>query len=361
MIHTLPAEMKDGMQETINSAFNTHLSPFKSSIVEEMSQNNSANQSVMLEQLEELFERYLGSQRLHPGLVPPSRGQSPTPSLPPYTPTQRRSLDERPGTVMYTPEMLKANSICIESLLIPLESESTFRKVDGITGDVEVTHRLQLWWASTCSDILWVQGANSNAGLEAPPLAEVLVAVAREACVSVLSYTCRRLNTAGSEIPSHDLLFDLLCSLIWQYTQTMTDTIYVAADFSIERFNSVKQIHIEDAILAAMDLLHDLICVEHPNTRKMIVLEGLQLLDYGNEKLLEKQVRDLIEMFLPDLVSKDVKVPRALIKTLILTDQQTPLLMDLIDFEHIVDASNMNGSDGFLAVSTFEEEQDKKG
>ncbi|RDW61105.1 hypothetical protein BP6252_12488 [Coleophoma cylindrospora] len=344
MIHKLPADIKVGMQETIDTALNTHLSLFKSSIVGDISQHDIANRSIWLQQLEELFERYLGSQRLR-------LTTSPAPSLPPqYTPTEQRSSDEQPGFTIYTPEMLKTNAARVEEHLIPKDPDFLPRRIDGITADVELTHRLQLWWTTPSSDLLWIQGADTNPCSNDPPLAVDISAVAREANIPVLSYTCRRLHpSTGNEIAPLDLFADLLYSLIWQCAQAISDTLNTSVDFGISRFK------FEDnspaSITSALELFHDLIRAEDKFIRKIVVLNSLQLLEYSGDGFLETQFGKLIGIVLQG----DTKAVGPCIKTVVLTEEQTLMLLNSVGAEKTLDASRMVGSSGFLAISELKE------
>ena len=349
MLHTLQKDMKGDIQESVSTAFNTHLSPFKSSIVAEISQHDNLSRSAWMEQLEEIFERYLGSQRLR--LTP-----SPSPSLPPqYSPTDVKRHEAYPGLAMYTPEMMKANAAHIEKLLISTTQDPLYPKIGGITADLEITHRLRLWWLSSPSDLLWIHIPSTDTGTTTSPLAINIVAGAREADIPVLWYVCKRVDSSGNEISKNDLLLDLLYSLIWQSIQNITIPFSSALDFSVARFENVDKI--PSSVPECLPLLHDILRIKGPPLRNLVVIDGLQLLDYSDDPVVEYMIGELLH----SLQGKGDSSSEPVFKTLLTTEDQTLLLLNAITPERVLDASNLAGGSGYFDFSEFEDNVKEKG
>lgn len=340
----LQKDMKGDIQESISTAFNTHLSPFKSSIVAEISQHDNLSRSAWIEQLEEIFERYLGSQRLT--LTP-----SPSPSLPPqYTATDSRKLEATPGLTMYTPELLKANASHLERLLISTTQDPLTVKINGTTADLEITHNLRLWWTSPSSDLLWIHSPSTDSPTTTSPLATNVVATAREADIPVLWFFCKRLDSSGNEIQHHDLFMDLIYSLIHQTVQNMATPFFSPLDFSVSRFSLLDKS--PSSTVEAISIFHDLLHISEASAgpaRTLVVLDGLQLLDYRGDSSLEYMINDFLDIF----QRKNAALSELIVKTLVTTEEQTLLLLNTIVPERVVDASDLVGNSGFFSVADF--------
>ena len=350
MLHTLQKDMKGDIQESVNTVFNTHLSPLKSSIVAEISQHDNLSRSTWLEQLEEVFERYLGSQR--PVLIPSS-----SPSLPPqYTPTDSGRREEAPGCTKYTPEMLKEKAAKVKSLLIPVLPDPIPDKIGGITADLEIVHQLRLWWTTGSSDLLWIHSLPRDIQTGTSSLAIDVVAIAQEANFPVLWYVCKRLDPSGTEIQQIDLFADLVYSLIHQMLQSIPNSFCSELDLSISRFDLLEKSPL--SITEAISILDDLLQINDEASAKdivLVVLDGLQLLDYSCDSSLELHIREFLSILQGD--SSKLSVP--IIKSLVTTEEQTAILLDSVGPGRMVDGSRVVGSDGFFSLAEFQDRETK--
>lgn len=286
MLHQLQAKMKGDIQETIESSLNTHLSPIKSIIIAEISQHDNLSRATWIEQLEEIFKRYLGSQM-------PALTSSPG-SPPRCTPTQSRDPSPSLRHTTYTAEMLKSDAAHLHSLLIPVHGINLPLKIDGVTADLEITHRLRLWLASSESELLWIQGIAANSQTSTPSLALDAVAAARAANVPVLWYICRRLDSSGNEISQTELFVDLLISLLHQLTQSTSCSFPNNFGLGASRFSLLNKS--PNSILDALALLSDILCRSERSCHRIIVIDGLDLLDYSGDESLEDHVKSLLSI-----------------------------------------------------------------
>jgi hypothetical protein len=340
MLHQLQANMKGDIQETIESSLNTHLSPFKSTITAEICQHDDLSRATWVGQLEEILERYLGSQRLV---------LTPSPGPPRYTPTHSRNPSPTPTGTKYTPEMMKRDAVHLQRLLIPAHEIELPLIIDGVMADLEITHRLRLWLDSTESEILWIQGPTEAPQTNTPSLSRVAidtVAAARAANVDVLWYICKRLDSSGNEITQTKLFIDLLISLLLQLIQSKTCAF--PNDFGVRASGFDSLDASPDSIPDALGLLRDVMDGSNESRHRIVVIDGLDLLDYSDDEILE----DHIKSFLGILKFPSTGAP---IKTLITTEDQTTLLLDIIGQENMVDASQFGGWSGFLPFAEFGE------
>ncbi|KAN0113248.1 hypothetical protein V8E51_006199 [Hyaloscypha variabilis] len=338
MLHQLQANMKGDIQETIESSLNTHLSPFKSAITAELSQHNDLSRATWVGQLEEILERYLGSQRAV---------LTPSPGPPRYTPNHSRNPSPTPTPTKYTTEMIKRDVAHLQSLLIPVHEIDIPLSTDGVTADLEITHRLRLWLASEESEILWIQGNTVDSQINTPSIAIDTVAAARAANVSVLWYKCQRLDASGNEISQTRLFLDLLVSLLHQLLQSTPCDFLNDVGALVPGFESMDAS--SDSIRTALDLLAEIMVygTTQPDHR-IVVIDGLDLLGYSSDNLLEDHTKDLLDRLRAPL-------GEAPTKTLITTTDQTTLLLDIIGQENVIDASQFSGLNGFIPFAEFGE------
>ena len=330
--------MKGDIQETIESSLNTHLSPFKSTMTAEISQHDDLSRATWMGQLEEILERYLGSQRLV---------LTPSPGPPRYTPTHSRDLSPTPTGTKYTPEMMEHDAAHLQRLLIPAHEIELPLTIDGLMADLEITRRLRLWLKSTESEILWIQGHAETPQTNIATLSRVAidtVAAAREANVDVLWYICKRLDSSGNEITQTKLFIDLIISLLLQLIRSKTGALQLDFGVRASGFDSLDAS--PDSIPDALGLLRDVMDGGSKIRHRLVVLDGLDLLDYSGDSILE----DHIKSFLGILKFPSTKAPT---KTLITTADQTTLLLDIIGQENMVDASQIDGWSGFISFVEF--------
>jgi len=336
MLHQLQANMKGDIQETIESSLNTHLSPFKSAITAELSQHDDLSRATWVGQLEEILERYLGSQRAV---------LTPSPGPPRYTPNHSRNPSPSPTPTKYTTNMMERNLAHLRSLLIPLHEIDIPPVIDGLTADLEITHRLRLLLASEKSGILWIQEATAGSQTNNPSLATATVAAARAANVTVLWYKCERLDLSGNEILRAKLFLDLLISLLVQLLQSMTcEHLH---DFGASSFAVFSLDASPESILTALHLLNNAIYGSSDSNHRIVVLDGLELLDYSDDKILDDNIKTLLSML-------QGPSPGTPIKTLVTTEDQTTLLLDIIAQEKVLDSSQLSGLEGFIPFVEFE-------
>jgi hypothetical protein len=340
MLHQLQADMKGDIQDTIESSLNTHLSPFKSAITAEISQHDDLSRATWIGQLEEILERYLGSQRLV---------LTPSPGPPRYTPTHSRNPSPTPTGTKYTLEMMKYDTARLQRLLIPAYEIELPPTIDGVKADMEITHRLRLWLASTKSEVLWIQGHTEAAQTNMSSLSSVAidtVAAARAADVDVLWYICKRLDSSGNEITQTKLFVDLLISLLLQLIQCKTYSF--PNDFGVGKSGFDSLDATPKSIPDALSLLKDAMADGNESRHRIVVIDSFDLLDYSGDEALENHIKSFVGML-------EVPPPGTPTKTLLTTEEQTTVLLDLIGQENMVDSSQFGGWGGFIPFAEFGE------
>jgi hypothetical protein len=243
--------------------------------------------------------------------------------------------------------MLKRDVAHLQSLLIPVHEIDIPLSIDGVTADLEITHRLRLWLASEESEILWIQGNTADSQRNTPSIAIDTVAAARAANVSVLWYKCQRLDVSGNEISQTRLFLDLLVSLLHQLLQIIPCGFLKDIEALVPGFESLDAS--SDSIRTALDLLAEIMVYGSTQSdHRIVVIDGLELLGYSSDTLLGDHTKDLLDRLRSSLGGAPTK-------TLITTTDQTTLLLDIIGQENVIDASQFGGLNGFIPFAEFGE------
>jgi hypothetical protein len=104
-----------------------------------------------------------------------------------------------------------------------------------------------------------------------------------------------------------------------------------------------------DSIRTALDLLAEIMVYGTTQSdHRIVVIDGLDLLGYSSDVLLEGHTKDLLDRLRAPLGGAPTK-------TLITTTDQTTLLLDIIGQENVIDASQFGGLNGFIPFAEFGE------
>jgi len=152
--------------------------------------------------------------------------------------------------------MMKRDVAHLQRLLIPVHEIGIPSLTDGVTTDLEITHRIRLWLASQNSEILWIQENTADSQTNTPSLAIETVAAARAAIVVVLWYKCQRLDISGNEITQTRLFLDLLVLLLLQLLQSTSFNFSNDVGALVPGLKSLDAS--SDSIRPALDLLAEI-------------------------------------------------------------------------------------------------------
>jgi hypothetical protein len=325
IVHTLPADIKGGIQESFEEKLNVHFPAFQATLLAELARRDYTMQAAWKDELMNLLETFLGSQRINLSSSPAPGALAPVSASPAITPT-----------------MLKANAAYLESRYQLDLLKNCEYPIMGITADSEVTSHLESWWTAAGSEFLWVQ--TSPLAMGERPLASDMVALSRAASLLPAVYFCQRSNRDGAAPRQMDIFIDLVYSLIYQLCISITEEVSCQLDLSASRFTALDGT--VRSILEALDLLRDLLPLRPGRT--LLLIDGLEILDFSNDSVLEEHLKMLFEI----LRSRDNDV---MIKTLITTQGHSGAVLDEVGWECTVDASMSSSADGFFSLTDFEQ------
>jgi hypothetical protein len=320
MIHSLPADIKSGFDSTLDEKLSVHSSAFQAILFKELAERDYAMKTAWQEELLNLFERSLGSQRV-------------VLTSPPGT----KSMD-----LELTPEKIKDNAAHLKSRYQAKLLEGSDYPLVGVTADSDVTFKIQNWWAENESGILWVQTPPKTSAEFS--LASDMIALSRAANFPVAAYFCQRLDAEGYEFSQSGVLIDLIYSLIYQLSVSISDNVPDDIDLGASRFAELDGA--TRSLPQAFDMFLDLVSVG--STRRFLIIDGIEVLDYSNDSVLEGYLKILFQ----HLRNTDTS---NVVKTLITTEGHSRMVLDEIGWENTVDASFSCSLDGFFSLSDFEE------
>ncbi|KAH0541794.1 hypothetical protein FGG08_003749 [Glutinoglossum americanum] len=336
MLRALPSHINKDIHEAITDAFRPHASLLRTNIASDISQQTELALAALQQHLEERLQ-----QR-------PSPPEPPAPKKPRAAAEELETAETAAGFAWYTPEALRSSAAHLAARRCSGAAGEAAGEVAGVDADPEVVYRLRRWWGAGASGLLWVQGPDSAGGPAS--LAGDVAAVARRCGVPGATHVCRRVGSDGEVFGHAGLFVDLLCSLVHQLVQGVAAGFSSDLDFGPARFARLDR-RSPGSIPAALLLVRDLLSLQ--TGRQLVVLDGMQWLDYSNDATLERQLEEFLRIL--KAAAPDNSNPSPLIKTLITTSGQTLFLMDEVDEENRVDATRGFGSGGFFAIADFEE------
>jgi hypothetical protein len=214
--------------------------------------------------------------------------------------------------------------------------------IEGVTADSEITLRMQEWWKLDDFGILWVQTAPQDDFVH-NSLASDMVALSREADIPVLAYFCRRLDPDGQAPNQVEILANMMYSLVYQMSMHLASVGELSATSDMMETAS-KLDGSARSLSHALEFIRKFLAMT-PG-RLLLVLDGLEILEYSNDTFLEQHLRGLYRL---------LRECEPSIKTLMLTEGHSGMISDGVGWENTVDASMGNGSDGFFSIDEFRE------
>jgi hypothetical protein len=303
-----------------------HFPAFRQTILTELSRRDERRdldmQVAWKEELMTLFEQYLGSQRVSFSYSPAIGGSS-------------------ASRVAITPEILRSNISHLKSRYQFALLEDGIYPVAGLKADSEITSKIQDWWTAEGTEILWVQTPPLHN--ERRSLASDMVALSRAVNFPVAAYFCQRLNANSGTLSQLDILIDLVYSLIYQICMSMTEDITSHVDLSASRFSALDGTI--RSFTQALDLIRNLLSLKHGG--QLLLIDGMDILDYGDDLGLRGYLKMLFEILRNSEFNGAVK-------TIIITEGHSGMILDEVGWENTVDASLSDSSEGFLSIDNFE-------
>ncbi|KAH8602957.1 hypothetical protein B0O99DRAFT_679938 [Bisporella sp. PMI_857] len=313
-------DFKGDVEKIFSDRLMLYMPVFQKTLVSELFQLQDSAQNArdakLLQKLEELFDRHFSTQ---------TANFHPLPSVEQALPSSTSS------------SVLKDIALHLEAQhQIPLLKDSQ-HPIVGIEAEFEIIMRIQSWLQSDISSTLLIQSGQSD--FEKQSLAADMVSLASEAGVPFVAYFCQRVDLKGQTPGRHEILVDLVYSLIYQLCKYSDSANKISTDLSI------PDVSILDSSLnslpEALEVLDKLFSLQ--NGCWLVVLDGMDILDYNDDPLVEKCLKTLIQM-----VRK--KHQHAKIKALVTTEEHSQTVVNEIGWENVVDANDSNGSYGFLGL-----------
>ncbi|KAI1411099.1 purine and uridine phosphorylase [Hypoxylon sp. FL1857] len=215
----------------------------------------------------------------------------------------------------------------------------------GFSMSGQVLMRLQKWWSSPSSELLWIQ---ERVGLDSS--GKGILALARAANIPVAAWSYDRGRDLRNDDTECVLLNQMILSLIQQLLQNFPSEFEIPADFSVERFRKLdgSRESIEEGISVIQDLLR--LGVQP----LIVIIEGLQMLDKAEDQSVQNGLRALL---------KSLQQPgdgavggRAPVKTLLITPGQTRFLIGEVKLPNRCEALQSNIRKERLLSSAFARE-----
>ncbi|KAI0120426.1 purine and uridine phosphorylase [Hypoxylon sp. NC0597] len=184
----------------------------------------------------------------------------------------------------------------------------------------EVLIRLQSWWSSPSSELLWIQEEIDI--INESSTGRGILALARKASIPVAAWSYNHGHFSRGENTDHAILNQMMLSLIQQLSQNLPPEFQSSTDFSIERFRKLDGSH--EYVGNAINLIRDLL--ELGVRPLIVVIEGLQMLDQAKDQDVQSGLRALLQSLQHPHNSLASK--RTPVKTLLITPGQTRFLIN---------------------------------
>ncbi|OTA54143.1 purine and uridine phosphorylase [Hypoxylon sp. EC38] len=212
----------------------------------------------------------------------------------------------------------------------------------------EVLIRLQSWWSSPSSELLWIQEEVDP--INQPSTGRGILALARKANIPVAAWSHNHGHYSKSQKIDCAILNQMMLSLIQQFPQNLPPEFQSSTDFSIERFRKLDGSceSIDDAINLIRDLL------ELGVRPLIVVIEGLHMLDQAKDQHVQSGLRALLKSLQPSHDSLAGK--GAPVKTLLITPGQTRFLIDEVRLINRCELSQSSIHKEGLLASAFARE-----
>jgi hypothetical protein len=311
MIHDFKQDMPEMVHKAVTDAWEAHEGI-----------NEAALEKVLEEIFARNFERYFGSQQVK-WSNPVREGERP----PEYAPAN-------------TVEMLWSS---VAHLKGRCQFEILDRWPDGtdsIFTHTEIALALERWWNDDQQVCLWIQGPPCDPAV--PSLTGEMFAMARLKKVPVAAYLCQNIGPDGTAITQAEMIVNLLYSLIYQLVHNLPEDFSDLIDFDTERI--AKLDGTLSSLAPAMSLFRYLLSIG--SSPVLVLVDSFDLLDSSDDAELQAQIKILL-----DGLRSPIQAPGKANKTLLYTSEPSMTLLTELEPENIVDASQLDGSEGVFAFN----------
>lgn len=358
--------------------------------------NREADRQALRTLLEDLLENYLGPQRL---VLTPGGGsgyfsqQATLIGEPEVLPGGSMEMAVKDLVDCYAPALKEMHDAGIahvvgdkswlaDAKLKPSTPTSASDKMEqpaptstGLSADWAITEALKAWWSRKGSEMLWISTLDYAGDVDGSAdrrLAADVVAFAGAAAVSrgsggaVAAYRFERVDAEGRVATPREHFLRFVYSLIYQIGSTMAQHIPSTAAGASTKHRAVspslgyvsmnparficlngKYESMDNALELLRDMLRLRMAGDAARGRVLIVIDGLEALDFSSDTELDSHIATLLGIL-------EDKASAAEVKTLFLTGEHSQLLSNAIGPQNMVDASLLGGSEGFLDRETFE-------
>jgi hypothetical protein len=312
MIHDFKQDMPEMVHKAVTDAWDAHEGI-----------NEAALEKVLEEIFARNFERYFGSQQVKWSNTV-KEGERP----PEYAPAT-------------TVEMLRSGIAHFKSRcqfeILDQWSDGT----DSIFVHTEIALALERWWNDDQQVCLWIQKPLYDPTI--PSLMREMFAMARFKKVSVAAYLCQNIGAGGTAFTRAEMVVNLLYSLIYQLAHNLPQDFSGPIDFDMERIAKL------DGTLAslapAISLFRCLLSIG--SSPVLVLVDSFDLLDSSDDAELQAQIKILL-----DSLRSPIQASRKVNKTLLYTSEPSMTLLTELEPENIVDASQLDGSEGVFAFNS---------
>jgi hypothetical protein len=314
MIHDFKQDMPEMVHKAVTDAWDAH---------------DGINEAALEKVLEEIFarnfERYFGSQQVKLA-ISLKEGDRPPEYAPATTwPTTAEKLQS---------SVAHLESRCQSGTLYPYDEKYS------IAVHADIAFALENWWNDDQQVCLWIQGQDTSS---LSSLIGEMNAMALSEKISVAAHVCNEISFDGDLFTPTELVINLLYSLIYQLIHNLPADFSGAIDFDPE---TIAKLDGTLASLApAMAIFRHLLSIM--SSPVLILVDGFNLLDCGDDEKLQTQVKILLEgLKAPIEATGKVK------KTLFYTSEPSMILLNELEPENIFDASQLDGSEGVFAFNS---------
>jgi hypothetical protein len=202
-----------------------------------------------------------------------------------------------------------------------------------------VLGRLQSWWASTTSRILWINEPSCDRGHSATSIS--IIALAQKANVPVAGYFCGQSDSTAA-----DLYVNLTYSLVFQLVQNMKSDIGDLPNHIACKIGELD--HRIESVSTALQIMEDLLAIRRQP--QIFVIDRLQKLCSSDDTVVENGMDRLLSILQP---SSEISLTNSLpIKTVLTTAGQATLLMSIKSDDRF-DASHLTGLEEHVHCSAL--------
>lgn len=211
---------------------------------------------------------------------------------------------------------------------------------------VNILSRLQSWWKSPDSELLWIQESTGLIGQ--PSTSTAVLGLAQKASRPTAAYSFNCDFGIDPVLPDFSKLNGMVLALVLQIIQGLPNEFHSFADFHTTRLakldGSVQAIEEGLSIIKALLQVRD--------GPQIIIIDRLDFLDRSTDHHVQSGLRTLLDILQPP-PKAGLDVKSCLIKTLLVTPGQTQFLMAAVKLRNRCEDLRVNIRKEVLLSSMF--------